>query len=90
MLVHQLARKERLLRNIISACFSEHFLQNTYAYTLTSDLAAQKLVDTLKNLIELDPSVYDTFISILESHQPKTVVILEQLEKCFQEVEMSG
>ena len=44
---------------------------------------AQKLADTIIDKVELDPSVYHSFMSILKNEGPWADSIVEQLEEAF-------
>ena len=57
----------------------------TYATTdgIPSDQKAQRLLDTVIDKVELDPSVYHGFMSILKSEGPSADIIVEQLDEAF-------
>ena len=57
----------------------------TYATTdaIPNDRKAQALLDTVIDKVELDPSVFHIFVSILKSEGPSADIIVEQLEEAF-------
>ena len=57
----------------------------TYATTdaIPNDKKAQALLDTVIDKVELDPSVFQGFLSILKSEGPSADAIIEQLEETF-------
>ena len=63
------------------------FLPAVLDYVTTAAVSngekAQRLVGALLAKVELDPSVYHGFISILKSEGPSADIIVEQLEEAY-------
>ena len=74
--------------DICGALFEKGYIPSSVRNYATTDAIpnykkAQELVNTVVDKVELDPSVYHGFISILKSEGPWADMIVEQLEVAF-------